>query len=173
MPALLLAAIILAGPTKPLTQEDRLAAYILEVNPRATYDTGELARRIIFEAQAHRLDVALFAAIGYIESRFRLYPHGGGPRTHQAALWQVYPDETWLLVPRPQRMELSRNLTWSTWRAATILAHLIGRSPHTPATYCRYNRRPCRRSYIVALYRQAKRIRAVLGKSPSRSPTTW
>jgi hypothetical protein len=160
LPAILAAAIF-AGPTAPTTRTDRLAAYIITVNPRAEH-ARELAERIVWEADSRGLDVAMFAAICYLESRFRLYPHGGGPETHLAAPWQVYPSKEWLLIPRAQRLRLSRDVVVSTWRAATILAHHVARCGNASACGCRYNRVPCRRSYIVALYRQTKVIRSVI-----------
>lgn len=162
MLAVLLAAALCAGPV-PLTRTDRLAQYIVEVSPEAEPYAVELAARIVWEARHYRLDVALFAAIGYLESRYLLYPHGGGPGTHLAAPWQVYPTPDWLRIPRAERMRLSRSVVVSTGRAALVLANHVRRCRVTgPACYCRYNRRPCRRGYIVALWRQARVIRAAL-----------
>lgn len=148
------------------TPADRLADWIASTSPRAAPYAGELAARILYESQVHDLDPALFAAIGYLESRYRLYPHGGGPQTHQAALWQVYPSREWLAIPRAQRLRLSQSLVWSTWRAASILAYHVSRCRGGgPACYCRYNRRPCRRGYMVALYQRGREIRRILSGS--------
>ena len=164
MIATLVCALVLGGPTLPArTPAHRLAHHIVSVSPSAAPYADELADRILWEAAHYRLDPALFAAIAYLESRYRLYPHGGGPGTHLAALWQVYPTEDWLRIPRAERLRLSRSVVVSTSRAALILARHVGRGPHAPATYCRYNRTPCRRGYLVALYKRAKIIRAALG----------
>jgi len=159
----MIALAVLSRPT-PTTPAHRLAAHIVETSPSAAPYAQELAERILWESQHYGLDPALFAAIGYLESRYRMYPHGGRPETHLASLWQVYPSTAWLTIPRAERMRLSRSVVVSTGRAALILArHVRGRSG--AAVYARYNRTPPRRSYIVALYRRARVIRAVLNPS--------
>ncbi len=161
MHALVLALAIASSPA-PSTLASRLAWHIMTTSPSAAPYAAELARRIIWEAEHHGLDPALFAAICYLESRYRLYPHGGSPTTHLTALWQVYPSDVWLLQSRAVRLRLSRSVVVSTWRAAMILLGHVRRCGDGPACYCRYNRTPCRRGYIVSLYRQARAIREVL-----------
>lgn len=154
---------LLGGPSLPApTAAHRLELHIVATSPSAGPYAAELAERILWEAHHHGLDPSLFAAICYLESRYLLYPHGGSPETHLAALWQVYPSDVWLLQSRAVRLRLSRSVVVSTWRAAVILLRHVRRCGDGPACYCRYNRTPCRRGYIVALYRQARVIREVL-----------
>lgn len=162
----ILAAAIASGPiVEP--RAERLAAYIANVSPEAEPYAMELSERILFESVTRGLDPALFAAIGYLESRYLLYPDGGEPETHLAAPWQIYPTREWLLISRVERMDLSRDLTVSTWRAAVILTWHVARRRrgprHTARVYCRYNRTPCRRGYRAELFRQARIIREVVG----------
>jgi hypothetical protein len=163
----ILALAITSGPIAP-SRAERLAGYIVKTSPKAAPYAREMAERILFEADTRGLDPAMFAAIGYMESRYLLYPHGGKPETHLAAPWQIYPTREWLEISRAQRMVLSRDLAVSTWRAANILSWHVsrvrrGRNPHTPATYCRYNRTPCRRGYRAELWKQSRIIREVVG----------
>ncbi len=163
----ILALAITSGPIAP-SRAERLADHIISVSPKAQPYAREMADRILFESDTRGLDPALFAAIGYLESRYLLYPHGGKPETHLAAPWQILPTREWLTISRGERMAYSRDLVISTWRAATILSwHASrvrrGRNPHAAAVYCRYNRTPCRRGYRAELFRRAELIREVVG----------
>ncbi len=158
-----LCAVVLGGPTlPPRTPAQRLAIHITDVSPSASPYAVELAERIMFEAGHYGLDPALFAAIGFIESRFRLYPYNGRPETTLASPWRIYPTEEWLLIPRATRLRLSRDIVVSTARAALILARHVRRCKGGPVCYARYNRTPPRRGYIVALYRRARILRRIL-----------
>lgn len=165
MHALMIALAIASSPA-PSTQASRLAWHITTTSPSAAPYARDLATRILWESRHHGLDPALFAAICYLESRYRLYPHGGSSSTHLASLWQVYPSDVWLLQSRAVRLRLSWSVVVSTWRAAMILLGHVRRCGDGPACYCRYNRTPCRRGYIVSLYRQARVIREVLMGRP-------
>lgn len=164
MHAALIALAILSQPV-PSSRADRLATYIVSVSPTAAPYALELAERILYEATAQRLDPALLAAVCQSESWYQLYPRGG-PGTHLAGLWQVYPDATWLAIPRARRLELQRSVVVSTWRAASILAyHVASCGAQTPACYARYQSGGpvVRRGYVVGLYLRARALRAVLG----------
>lgn len=172
---MLLAAAIFAGPTKPLTTQDRLASYIVSVHVGAAQYADLLAERILWESQVHGLDPALFAAICYVESRYHLYQPGHDPRYHLASLWQIYPDSRWLKISRIRRMILSRDVVLSTFRAAALVAYWASRCGHTASCYAHYQSGYAKvsRGYVVALYSAAKTIRRHIhhGAQPTTSPS--
>lgn len=152
-------AVITALMVTPAPLRDPLAVHVVQVHPGAAPYADELAERIRAEAHHFGLDVALLAAIAEIESRYHLRQ----PGEQLASVWQVYPGPLWLRIPRAERLVLQADLVVATWRAAVIVAHHVSRCRGAgPACYCRYNRRPCRRSYIAELYQRARTIRAAI-----------
>ena len=129
------AAVLTALMVSPAPARDRLAAHIVSVHAGAAPYAEELADRIRAEALHFGLDPALFAAVAEVESRYHLRQRG----EQLASVWQVYPDATWLTIPRAERLVLQRDLVVATWRAAVILAYHVSRCRGGgPACYCRF-----------------------------------
>ncbi len=182
---IILAATIAAAPSPTKTQ--RLAAYILKINPRATH-AHKLAAAILAESKRFRLDPALFAAIAHTESHYRTTAKG---KWYERGIWQLwpwarwhqaswdslrqsrhglpgYPDGDWQTLGRKLQVRASLDIGISTYLAAHLLAGLLrGCRRHTPYCYARYNRpaKP-RRGYQWALRRRARAIRGALSATP-------
>jgi len=179
---IILAATICAAPAP--TKADRLTAYILKINPRATH-AKELAVAILREAKRFRLDPALFAAIAHTESHYRTSARG---KWFERGIWQLwpwarwhraswdslrqsrhglpgYPDGDWQTLGRKLQVKASMDIGISTYLAAHLVAGLLRTCRHRDAAYCyaRYNRpaKP-RRGYQWALRRRSRAIRAAL-----------
>jgi hypothetical protein len=103
MIAYLLAAMM--ATTTP-TKTDKLASWIVKVNPRVSHYASNLARAIVREAGAHRLDVATLAAIAWTESRYSWAAQGSAG---EYGIWQLqlmsgYRHRAWDALRRARRV---------------------------------------------------------------------
>jgi hypothetical protein len=160
--AIILALAVVVAPAPEPTQAERLAGYITTVYHGADSYALELAERIIWEAQHHHLDVALFTAICHGESWFQLTARG---TSGERGLWQVLPDDDWRKMTRADQRHWARHVVYSTSRAAAILSHHVRRCRTTGAAcYCHYNSgyAKCRRSYTAALRTRARAVQEAI-----------
>lgn len=162
MHVLLLSVAIAITPPAPSTQAERLERYITTVYHGADSYALELARRIIYEADHHRIPVELLAAVCHNESWFQLTARG---TSGERGLWQVYPDDDWRKMTRVDQRHWARDIVYSTYRAAAILAYHLHRcKAQTARCAARYNSGGprVRPGYVAALRTRARAIRRVL-----------
>lgn len=163
MHALLLALAIATAPAPEPTQAERLAGYITTVYHGADSYALELAQRIIWEADHHRMPVEMLAAVCHNESWFQLTAKG---TSGERGLWQVYPDEDWRRMSRLNQRHWARDIVYSTYRAAAILAYHLHRCGAHTATcagaYNSGNHWHVRRGYVARLQTRSRAIREVL-----------
>jgi hypothetical protein len=107
--------------------------------------------------------VEMLAAVCHNESWFQLSARG---TSGERGLWQVYPDDDWRLMTRADQRHWARDIVYSTYRAASILAYHLHRcgaqTARCAAAYNSGNHWNVSRGYAHKLRTRARAIRRVL-----------
>lgn len=145
---LLLTIVLLAtapGNTPTPTKAERLAAFILEKQPRAKLYARPLAERILVEAKRRHIDAAAFAAIGWNESWWwwktsgtsyeygvwQLWPAGSATAKawdrlrRDGELKQGWPEKRWKRLSHAQRRQALHHIYVSTAMAALVVRRFV------------------------------------------------
>jgi hypothetical protein len=179
---------------QPVTnlETERLARFVVRVQPKAVFYARPLANNIFEQSGKHNLDPTVLAAVVWMESWF---DHDARGSDYERGLWQIYPrasalglfwevarrgraipprwNRPWFKLTIRERQAVSRDVELGTVLAVELLAVFIKHcrvkhDDHRRPTdsYAHYNSgfRWPRPGYSYKLWKRTKIIRKFLGR---------
>ena len=174
-------------------EQEKMAAYMVQINPKAVLIVRPLVKAIYQESAANSLDPTVLAAIAWNETWFYIETKG---KDRERGVWQIWPwaspaldiaweqlriqkrikslpDMSWKRLRLEDRWKASIDIEIGTYLAASVIAKFRGwclRKEHNRKrptdTYAHYNtgyKRP-RSGYSWLLWKRTRLFRKAIGR---------